>query len=107
MAEKKKITRKVISRGATPAKDLPKKDTEVKAQSLEEGKIYKKKVCFFCSNKTSPSYTDIVALKRILSERGKIVPKLKSGLCSKHQRGVTKQVKYARHLSLLPFTPKV
>lgn len=67
----------------------------------------KNKVCAFCSTKTVPSYTDSVGLKRFVSSRGKLVPKLRSGLCSRHQRALTSEVKRARHLALLPFTLKV
>lgn len=54
-----------------------------------------------------PSYTDTVSLKRFVSSRAKIVPKLRSGACSKHQRALTREIKRARHLSLLPFTLQV
>lgn len=101
MAEKK-ITRKVISK-------LTKKVEAVVEPSGEEPQkaARTKKVCFFCQGKTSPSYTDIATLRRFTTDRAKIVPKAKSSLCSKHQRAVTREIKYARHLSLLPFTPKV
>lgn len=66
-----------------------------------------KKVCFFCEskdeNKQNPSYTDIVSLKKFTTERGKIVAAGRSGACAKHQRKITKQIKYARHLALMPF----
>lgn len=54
-----------------------------------------------------PSYTDINVLHRFISDRGKIVPKMRSGICSKHQRRVSVEIKRARHLSLLAFAPKV
>ncbi|QQG43210.1 MAG: 30S ribosomal protein S18 [Candidatus Daviesbacteria bacterium] len=66
-----------------------------------------KKVCLFCKEKKVPTYTDSVALKRYLSDRGRIVPKLRSGVCSKHQRGVSREIKRARHLALLPFVVKI
>ncbi len=59
--------------------------------------IRAKKVCFFCQSKATPSYTDLVTLRKFLSDRAKIVPKLRSGLCATHQRAITKQIKYARH----------
>lgn len=101
MAEKK-ITRKVISK-------LTKKAEEVVEPSEEEPQkvVRTKKVCFFCQSKTRPSYADTSTLRRFTTDRAKIVAKLKSNLCSKHQRAVTREIKYARHLSLLPFTPKV
>ena len=66
-----------------------------------------KKKCAYCETKTLPSYTDAVGLRRFTSGRAKIVPKLRSGICSKHQRMLAREVKRARHLSLLPFTLKV
>ncbi|MBI4035934.1 30S ribosomal protein S18 [Candidatus Daviesbacteria bacterium] len=97
MAEKK-ITRKVISKAVT----------EEKVTKVEEPTTSRsRKACVFCQGETSPSYTDVVVLRRFLSDRAKIMPKLKSNLCSRHQRAVTKHIKYARHLALLPFVPKV
>lgn len=110
-----KITRKVI----TPVKPVVKKEIKpikVEAPVVEEvteseessrGAIRAKKVCTFCQNKITPSYTDIGVLRRFLTDRAKIVNKERSGVCSKHQRGVAKNIKYARHLALLPFVPKV
>lgn len=66
-----------------------------------------KRGCIFCQGKTEPSYTDTSGLRRFISDRAKIVPKLRSGLCSKHQRKVTREIKYARHLSLLPFVTRI
>ncbi len=66
-----------------------------------------KRGCSFCQSKTEPTYTDTSSLRRFVSDRAKIVPKLRSGLCSKHQRRITKEIKYARHLSLLPFVTRI
>ena len=74
-------------------------NTELKPKS--------KKICLFCESKTMPIYTDSVALKRFLSDRGKILAKTRSGLCSKHQRRVSTEIKHARHLALLPFVLKI
>lgn len=100
MAEKK-ITRK-ITKVSKEVKEPVEKPVEVEAE-----KVVRKKVCFFCQSKTAPSYTDTSVLRHYLSDRVKIVSKLKSNVCSRHQRAVTKQIKYARHLGLLPFVPKV
>lgn len=82
---------------------------QTEAEKTESGRdaVRTKKVCSFCQSKTNPSYTDLVVLRRFLTDRAKIVARAKSGLCSRHQRLVTRQIKYARHLALLPFTPKV
>lgn len=102
MAEKK-ITRKLISKHAVEKKEEPVEPATAEVQKEAKSK----KVCYFCQNKLSPSYTDTNLLRRFTTDRAKIVPKAKSNLCSKHQRRVSRGIKYARHLSLLPFTPKV
>lgn len=107
MAEKKKITRKVISKASSPKIEEETK-AETKEATILDSKTGKtKRKCLFCQNTKSPSYTDIATLKRFLNDRSKIFPKLRSGVCSKHQRAVAKNIKYARHLALLPFVPKV
>ena len=60
--------------------------------------------CFFCSHKIEPSFKDVANLQRFLTPRKKIVPGEKSGLCARHQRRLSQQIKYARYLSLLPYT---
>ena len=77
------------------------------AEVEEEQSVRTKKGCSFCQAKTTPNYTDLATLRRYLTDRAKILPKGRSGVCSKHQRQVSKNIKYARHLSLLPFVPKV
>lgn len=119
MAEKKKITR-VISKAKTAAEPkVAVAPVEVKEsiEQLRDGEtrpavgdrtiVGTKKGCSFCQSKTIPTYIDIASLRRYLTDRSKIVPKMRSGVCSKHQRAVSKNIKYARHLALLPFVPKV
>ncbi len=107
----KKITRKIISGRKSPVIAKPVVKETVSLEKATETEIPKegrpKRYCFFCKNKLIPTYTDIVNLRRFLTDRAKILPKQRSGVCSKHQRGVAKNIKYARHLSLLPFVPKV
>lgn len=105
MVEKKTI-RKVIS--GKVEKKLVKETESVEVAVPEKNTNVKtKKSCFFCQSKTIPTYTDIATLKRFVTDRSKITPRAKTYLCSKHQRAVTRNIKYARHLSLLSFTPKV
>ena len=61
------------------------------------------KNCPFCKNKTKPDYKEIELLKNFITERGKILGKDKTGLCSYHQRRLTIAIKRARVLALLPF----
>lgn len=67
-------------------------------------KFFKKKVCYFCKNDIDVlDYKDIKLLKRYVKESGKIIPKRLNGTCSKHQRLVTKAIKRARNIALLPY----
>lgn len=66
--------------------------------------IARRKVCGFCADKVRVAdYKDIKRLQRYVSERGKILPRRRTGTCAKHQRGLTTAIKRARHMALLPF----
>lgn len=70
-------------------------------------KIITPKNCYFCDEKKTPWFDDTVSLSKFVTERGKIVSRAKSGLCALHQRQLTRAVKYARHLALMPFVQRV
>lgn len=63
--------------------------------------------CAFCKTKTDPDYKDIETLKKYVSERAKILGKDRTGVCTKHQRRISREVRRARILGLLPFTLKL
>lgn len=48
-------------------------------------------------------FRDVKLLSRFLNEQGKILPARITGATAKMQRQLTKAVKRARHLALLPF----
>lgn len=60
--------------------------------------------CFFCTYNAVPSYKDLDNLEKFLSPRKKLLSREKSGICAKHQRQLTKQIKHARFLALIPYT---
>ncbi len=60
--------------------------------------------CFFCQYGGEPSFKDVDNLAKFISARKKIVNRERSYVCAKHQRKITKEVKYARFLGLLPYT---
>lgn len=74
------------------------KDGKAKSKTF-----FRKKVCRFCANKAKIDYKDADALRRYMTERGKILPRRITGTCAKHQREVAKAIKRARTISLLPF----
>jgi small subunit ribosomal protein S18 len=66
--------------------------------------IPRRKVCFFCRDKVQYiDYKDPSQLRPYISDRGKIAPRRKSGTCARHQRALSRAIKRARHLALLPF----
>jgi small subunit ribosomal protein S18 len=68
-----------------------------------ENNVVRIKVCSFCEDKIEPSYKNGDALKRKITERGKILPRRVTGVCAKHQRKLATEVKRARHIALIPF----
>ena len=69
-----------------------------------DNKPAEKKQCYFCSNKmTTVDYKDTQTLRRFMSPHAKILNHARTGTCPKHQRLVTKALKRARHMALLPF----
>ncbi len=48
-------------------------------------------------------YKDDRLLSRFLTERGKIIPSRLSGMCSRHQRQLSRAIKRARQIALVPF----
>ncbi|MDR3295991.1 MAG: 30S ribosomal protein S18 [Clostridiales Family XIII bacterium] len=71
----------------------------------KRGGMRRKKVCQFCTDKTDKiDYKDSEKLKRYITDRGKILPKRITGTCSTHQREVTRAIKRARIVALLPYT---
>jgi small subunit ribosomal protein S18 len=48
-------------------------------------------------------YKDVRLLQQFVAERGKIVPRRLTGVCTPHQRRLTHAIKQARNIALLPF----
>jgi small subunit ribosomal protein S18 len=68
--------------------------------------IPKRKICFFCRDKVEYiDYKNPAILRPYISDRAKISPRRKSGVCARHQRALATAIKRARHLALLPFVP--
>lgn len=49
-------------------------------------------------------YKDVDKLKKLISDRGKIEPRRKTGLTAKDQTKMAREIKRARHMALLPYT---
>lgn len=64
----------------------------------------RRKVCGFCVDKIDfIDYKNVNRLRRFVSDRGKIIPRRTTGTCAEHQRALTRALKRAREIALLPF----
>ena len=77
--------------------------------SRDQGRKFfrRKKVCRFCVEKIDDiNYKDVRLLQQFVAERGKIVPRRLTGVCTPHQRRLTTAIKRARNIALLPFAAR-
>ncbi|MBP1537206.1 MAG: 30S ribosomal protein S18 [Ruminococcus sp.] len=71
------------------------------ARPMKRGR---KKVCMFCADRAETiDYKDITKLRKCMTERSKILPRRVTGTCAYHQRELTKAIKRARHVALIPY----
>jgi small subunit ribosomal protein S18 len=67
----------------------------------------KKKFCRFTAEGVEQiDYKDLATLKQFIGENGKIVPSRITGTRARYQRQLSVAIKYARFLSLLPYTDR-
>lgn len=67
--------------------------------------IPKRKVCPFCVDKSKKiDYKEVEMLRRFISDRGRMEPRHRTGVCAGHQRLLSTALKRARYLSLIPYT---
>jgi small subunit ribosomal protein S18 len=67
--------------------------------------IKTKKACFFCANGLDHvDYKQVEILRKFTNFYGQILPKRRTGVCSKHQRQLAEAVKRSRIMALMIFT---
>ena len=72
--------------------------------TIKRKRFGRRKVCRFCADSSLViDYKDPRTLRLFTTEMGKIVPRRTSGCCALHQRKLTRAIKQARHIALLPF----
>lgn len=65
----------------------------------------RRKVCRFCVDKVEHvDFKQVQVIRTFVTERGKILSSRITGNCAKHQRQLSRAIKRARYLALLPFT---
>ena len=79
-------------------------DVKISQLPLRRPFYRRRKICPFSgANSPKIDYKDVRLLQRYLSERGKIVPSRITAVSAKKQRQLSKAIKRARILALLPF----
>lgn len=78
-------------------------EEKIQEKSKKYKKSSKKKVCVFCVDKLDIDYKDVNRLRKYVTEKGKILPRRQTGVCSEHQRALAVAIKRARIMALLPF----
>ena len=85
------MTVRIVSKGATVRRPF----------------FRRRKSCPFSGpNAPKIDYKDVKLLQRFVSERGKIVPSRITAVSAKRQRELSKAIKRARFLALLPYILK-
>lgn len=61
----------------------------------------------FTETNTVPDYKEFEVLQQFITDRGKILPRSRTGLTQKEQRQLSIAIKRARHLARLPFVSRI
>ncbi|RLE10212.1 30S ribosomal protein S18 [Candidatus Aerophobetes bacterium] len=65
---------------------------------------FRRKVCSFCSSGDNLiDYKNVETLRYYIDSRARIKNRRRTGVCAKHQRQLTKAIKRARQMALLPY----
>ena len=71
---------------------------------IKQKKTRKRKPCPFTSLGVQEiDYKDVDTLLKFITEKGKILPRRITGVSAWHQKKLSKAIKQARYMALLPF----
>ncbi len=72
--------------------------------SRDKNRYFKKRYCKFCKDGNLViDYKNVRLLDNYLLDNSKILPRRISGNCARHQRQITRAIKRARQMALLPY----
>jgi small subunit ribosomal protein S18 len=64
----------------------------------------RRRYCYFCKEKIEEAdFKNFSALRRMMSDKGKIRSRRITGTCRRHQNQVAAAIKRAREMALLPY----
>ena len=79
-----------------------------KAGGVKKQYPRRRKVCKFCVERIDNiNYKDVRLIGQFVVERGKIIPRRISGVCTPHQRRLSEAIQKARNIALLPFAAEL
>lgn len=79
-----------------------------RGKSSSGGRSRKRKQCpFTVAGIKEIDYKDVDTLKKFVTDRGKILPRRITGVSAFFQKKLTKAIKQARYMALLPFAGQV
>ncbi len=74
-------------------------------KTKKKKKVQRAKVCRLTVDRVVYiDYKDVAMLKHYITERGKIIPRRITGATAKHQRMLTRAIKLARQIALMPYS---
>lgn len=80
----------------------------IKKKVKKKPRINRNLKCPLCEQGVAEvSYKDTYRIGKFLSRRGKIIPRLRTGVCSHHQLQIANAVKNARYVALLPYVSNI
>ncbi len=66
----------------------------------------RRKECRFCAGKKDVISPFAGYLSDFLTDKGKLLGRRTTGLCARHQRKLTRAIKQARNLGILPYVAR-
>ena len=86
------------------SKPKPRREKKTKAGGFGQAR---RRYCYFCKEKIEEvDYKNHSALRRFMSDKGKIRSRRITGACRRHQRQVAVAIKRAREMALLPYVSR-
>jgi len=93
------------TRGGRPVAASQRPTGGDKAIVTQKKYFRRRKFCRFCVEKIDDiDYKNVQMLYNFISDRGKILPRRLTGVCSPCQRRLSEAIKQARNIALIPFT---
>jgi small subunit ribosomal protein S18 len=92
-----------IEKNVVDNSDYGARDSGFASKRQQQHAMHSRKCPFSEDESLKIDYKDVRVLSRFLSERGKIIPSRVTAVCFKKQRELSRAIKRARFLALIPY----